>query len=207
MLDMIQVMLVDDHRMIREGLKKILETDEKIRVISEADNGQDCLTMLSSISPDVILLDISMPVLNGIETLRRLKEQGKKYRVLILTSHTETEYFLSAVHAGADGYLLKSADSNELKYVVHRIAGGEKYFNFEAVDKNRDREKKKSLSNRELEVLQLAAVGMSNKEIGRKLNISERTVKNHMFSIFKKLDCTDRTQAAVFAIKNHIIML
>lgn len=215
MLDTIQVMLVDDHRMVREGLKKILETDEKIHVISEADNGQDCLAKLSSISPDIILLDLDMPVMDGIETLRRLAELEKKYYVLILTSHAETEYFLGAVHAGATGYILKSSDSDELKRAVDCVAHGERYLTAEllplldeeASDSGNDYDKIRSLSDRELEVLKLVATGMFNKEIGRNLNISERTVKNHLFSIFKKLNCTDRTQAAVFAIRNHIVII
>lgn len=210
---MINVMIVDDHKMIREGLKKILEFDGEVQVIGEADNGQECLKKLKTIKPDIILLDINMPVMNGIETLQELKKKRKKYKVLMLTVHNEIEYLLKAVDIGIDGYILKDSDSNELKRAISSIYNGEKFIqpslipllNSKLIARDLDKEKVESLSNREIEVLKLVSVGMFNKEIGKKLDISERTVKNHMSSIFKKLECTDRTQAAVFAIRNGLV--
>ena len=206
-------MIVDDHKMIREGLKKILEFEGEIQVIEEADNAQECLKKLRSAKPDIILLDINMPVMNGIETLQALKKKRKKYKVLMLTVHNEVEYLLKAVDIGIDGYILKDSDSNELKRAINTVYNGEKFIqpslipllNSKLIARDLDKEKVEKLSDREIEVLKLVSIGMFNKEIGKKLDISERTVKNHMSSIFKKIDCTDRTQAAVFAIRNNLV--
>lgn len=210
---MINVMIVDDHKMIREGLKRILEFEGEVQVIEEADNGQDCLNKLKTAKPDIILLDINMPVMNGIETLQALKKKRKKYKVLMLTVHNEVEYLLKAVDIGIDGYLLKDADSKELKRAITSVSSGEKFIqpslipllNSKLIARDLDKEKLEKLSSREIEVLKLVSVGMFNKEIGKKLDISERTVKNHMSNIFKKIECTDRTQAAVFAIRNGLV--
>ncbi len=210
---MINVMIVDDHKMIREGLRKILEFDGEVQVVEEADNGQECLKKLRTSKPDIILLDINMPVLNGIETLEALNKKRKKYKVLMLTVHNEIEYLLKAVDIGIDGYILKDSDSKELKRAIDCVYSGEKFIqpsmipllNSKLIARDLDKEKVERLSNREIEVLKLVSVGMFNKEIGKKLDISERTVKNHMSSIFKKLECTDRTQAAVFAIRNDLV--
>ena len=210
---MIKVMIVDDHKMIREGLKRILEFDGEVQVIEEADNGQDCLNKLKDVKPDIILLDINMPVMNGIETLQTLKKKRKKYKVLMLTVHNEIEYLIKAVDIGIDGYLLKDSDSNELKRAINSVNNGEKFIqpslipllNSKLIARDLDKEKLEKLSNREIEVLKLVSIGMFNKEIGKKLDISERTVKNHMSNIFKKIECTDRTQAAVFAIRNGLV--
>lgn len=210
---MITVMIVDDHKMIREGLKKILEFDGEVQVIEEANNGQECLKKLKTAKPDIILLDINMPVMNGIETLQALKKKRKKYKVLMLTVHNEVEYLLKAVDIGIDGYILKDSDSSELLRAINSINNGEKFIqpslipilNSKLIARDLDKEKVEKLSNREIEVLKLVSVGMFNKEIGKKLDISERTVKNHMSNIFKKIECTDRTQAAVFAIRNGLV--
>ena len=210
---MINIMIVDDHKMIREGLKRILEFEGEVQVIEEADNGQDCLNKLKTAKPDIILLDINMPVMNGIETLQALKKKRKKYKVLMLTVHNEVEYLLKAVDIGIDGYLLKDADSKELKRAITSVSSGEKFIqpslipllNSKLIARDLDKEKLEKLSSREIEVLKLVSVGMFNKEIGKKLDISERTVKNHMSNIFKKIECTDRTQAAVFAIRNGLV--
>lgn len=210
---MISVMIVDDHKMVREGLKRLLEFDGEVQVIDEADNGFDCLKKLKTVKPDIILLDINMPIMNGIETLQTLKKKRKKYKVLMLTVHNEIEYLLKAVDIGIDGYLLKDSDSNELKRAINCVNNGEKFIqpslipllNSKLIARDLDKEKIEKLSNREIEVLKLVSIGMFNKEIGKKLDISERTVKNHMSSIFKKIECTDRTQAAVFAIRNGLV--
>ncbi len=210
---MINVMIVDDHKMIREGLKRILEFEGEVQVIDEADNGQECIKKLRTSKPDIILLDINMPVMNGIETLQAIKKKRKKYKVLMLTVHNEIEYLLKAVDIGIDGYILKDSDSNELKRAITSVYNGEKFIqpslipllNSKLIARDLDKEKVERLSDRELEVLKLVSVGMFNKEIGKKLDISERTVKNHMSSIFKKIECTDRTQAAVFAIRNNLV--
>lgn len=210
-----KVMIADDHSLIREGIKQLLEFDGSIEVISEASNGVECLEKLEVLSPDVLLLDINMPHMNGIDVLKQLKEIKSDVKVLILTVHNELEYLLKAIDIGVDGYILKDSESSELKKAIDIICKGENYIqpslipalNNQLANRDVDKDKIDLLTNREYEVLIQVANGMSNKEIATNLNISERTVKNHISNIFKKIDVSDRTQAAVFAIKNNIIKL
>lgn len=211
----IKIMIADDHSMIREGLKSLLELEGDIQVVAEAEDGVDCLEKLKICTPDVLLLDINMPRKNGLEVLQTLKSSKSKVKVLVLTVHNEVEYLMKAVDIGVDGYILKDSESAELKKAIFSIVEGENYIqpslipslNSKMIEKNRDEGKIESLTKRELEVLKLLAVGMYNKEVAEKLNISERTVKNHVSNIFKKIEVTDRTQVAVFAIRNNLIEL
>lgn len=215
MSDKIKVMLADDHALMREGIKQLLEFDGTIEVIAEASDGVSCLEKLEQVKPDVLLLDINMPNKNGIEVLEIIRNRGMDLKVLILTVHNEVEYLLKAVDIGVDGYLLKDTDFYELKKAIMGVLQGESYIqpslipvlNSRLVARDADKEKIDLLTKRELEVLIEVANGMFNKEIATSLNISERTVKNHISNIFKKIDVADRTQAAVFAIRNDIIKL
>ena len=210
-----KVMITDDHSLIREGIRQLLEFDGSIEVIGEASNGVECLEKLEILSPAVLLLDINMPEMNGIDVLKQLKETESDVKVLILTVHNELEYLLKAIDIGVDGYILKDSESSELKKAIDIICKGENYIqpslipalNNQLANRDIDRDKIDLLTSREYEVLIQVANGMSNKEIATNLNISERTVKNHISNIFKKIDVSDRTQAAVFAIKNNIIKL
>ena len=211
----VKIMIADDHSMIREGLKNLLELDGDIQVISEAVDGEDCLDKLQVVKPDVLLLDINMPKKNGLEVLKTLKSRRSKLKVLVLTVHNEIEYLMKVVDIGVNGYVLKDSESAELKKAIFTVADGETYIqpslipalNAKMIETNKDAEKIKSLTKRELDVLKLLAVGMFNKEVGKRLEISERTVKNHVSNIFKKLGVTDRTQAAVFAIRNNLVQI
>lgn len=211
----IKVMLADDHVLMREGIRRLLEFDGSIEVISEAINGVECLKNLEMHQPEVLLLDINMPEKNGIEVLKEIRKRKMPIKVLILTVHNEIEYLLKAVEIGVDGYILKDAESSELKKAILTLVNGESYIqpnmipalNNRLVSRDIDKEKIEMLTKRELEVLILVSNGMFNKEIAVELEISERTVKNHVSSIFKKIEVNDRTQAAVFAIKNNIITL
>lgn len=210
-----KVMIADDHSLIREGIKQLLEFDGSIEVVSEAANGVECLDKLENHIPDILLLDINMPEKNGLEVLDEIKKKEYDVKVLILTVHNELEYLLRAVDIGVDGYILKDSESAELKRAIRSIMSGENYIqaslipalNNRLANRDIDKDKIDSLTSRELEVLIQVANGMINKEIATSLNISERTVKNHVSNIFKKIDVSDRTQAAVFAIKNNIITL
>lgn len=211
----IKVMLADDHVLIREGIRQLLEFDGSIEVIDEANDGVECLEKLEKSKPEVLLLDINMPKKNGVEVLQEIKKKNIDVKVLILTVHNEVEYLLKAVDIGVDGYILKDAELAELKKAINAVLEGENYIqpnlipalNDRLVSRDVDKDKINSLTKRELEVLIQVANGMFNKEIADSLNISERTVKNHLSNIFKKIDVSDRTQAAVFAIKNDIIKL
>lgn len=209
----VKVMIADDHKMIREGLKQLIELEGDMEVIEEAENGLDCIEKLEVNKPEILLLDINMPKMNGIQTLEKIKEEKMDLKVLMLTVHSEVEYLLKAVDIGVDGYILKDADSTELRKAIFSIVEGNNYIqsslipllNSKMIARDVDSEKIKLLTKRELEILMNAASGMSNKEIGDKLQISERTVKNHISSVFKKIEVSDRTQAAVFAIRNNLI--
>lgn len=209
----VEIMIVDDHSMVREGLKQLLELDGDIIVTAEAGDGVECLKLLEKNVPQVILLDINMPNMNGLEVLEKIKEKKINTKVIILTVHNEIEYLLKAVEIGIDGYMLKDSDSNELKKAISSVISGENYIqsnlipllNSKMIERDMDKEKIELLTKREVEVLRLLAYGSYNKDIGEALNISERTVKNHISSIFKKIDVGDRTQAAIFAIRNNLI--
>lgn len=211
--DKIEIIIADDHMMIREGLKQLLELDGTMKVIAEANDGEECLNLLNKkIYPDILLLDINMPKKNGIEVLEYIKQNKIPVKVLILTVHNEVEYLLKAVDIGIDGYLLKDSSYDELKEAIDVVISGNTYIqpsllpalNESMEDYALDKEKIEWLTKRELDVLRLISEGCSNKKISDELTISERTVKNHISHIFKKIDVEDRTQAAVFAIRNKI---
>lgn len=211
----IKIMLADDHLLMREGIRKLLEFDGTIKVVEEASDGEECIEKIKVSEPEVLLLDINMPKKNGIEVLKIIKDEKIDVKVLILTVHNEIEYLIKAVDIGVDGYILKDSESSELKKAIRAVNNGESYIqpklipalNNKLVSRDIDKDKIDSLTGREIEVLIQVANGMFNKEIAIILNISERTVKNHISNIFKKIEVNDRTQAAVFAIKNNLIQL
>ena len=208
-----KILIVDDAEFNRVILKEILgETYNYL----EAENGNQAIQMIGeNIGIDLMLLDINMPKMNGLEVLKALKDRKSKVKVLVLTVHNETEYLMKAVDIGINGYVLKESESAELKKAIFTIADGETYIqpslipalNSKMIQKNEDELKIDALTKREMEVLKEMSVGKFNRDIAKEMKISERTVKNHISSIFKKLEVTDRTQAAVFAIRNNIIQI
>ena len=212
---MINIMIADDHAMMREGIKQLLEFDGMVKVIAEASDGNECLSVLKTVRPDVLLLDINMPNINGIEVLEELRNKRDDLKILILTVHNEVEYLVKAVDIGVNGYILKDSESAELKKAIEAIVNGENFIqpdlipllNARLIKRDTDKDKIEQLTKREREVLIQVANGMFNKEIANSLLISERTVKNHISSIFKKIEVSDRTQAAVFAIRNNLIKI
>ncbi|MBR2409683.1 MAG: response regulator transcription factor [Lachnospiraceae bacterium] len=213
---MIQVLLVDDHSMVREGIKQLLELDGDIKVVGEAGNGEQCLELIETLAPDVVLLDINMPQMNGLQVLEQLREKRSKQKVLILTIHNEVEYLMRAVDIGVSGYVLKDSDSLVLKEAIYTVYDGKNFIdsamtpllkeqNYLKELQKEARSKEKLLSAREIEVLCALAEGLYNKEIASKLQISEKTVKNHVSNIFKKIGVSDRTQAAVYAIRHKFV--
>lgn len=212
----INIMIADDHQMVREGIKQLLELDGDIVVNAEANDGKQCIELLDEKKTDVLLLDINMPNMNGLQVLQHLREKKKNIKVLILTIHNEVEYLVRAVEFGVDGYVLKDSESAVLKKAIYCINRGETFIQPELTPLLKERlEDRNSFSNnsddsltkREIEVLKLLAEGLFNKEIAYTLAISEKTVKNHVSNIFKKINVSDRTQAAVYAIRNNFVEL
>jgi Response regulator containing a CheY-like receiver domain and an HTH DNA-binding domain len=212
----INIMIADDHSMVREGIKQLLELDGDIIVTREANNGKQCIELLDEKQIDVLLLDINMPNMNGLQVLQYIREKNIKVKVLILTIHNEVEYLIRAVEIGVDGYVLKDSDSSVLKKAIFCVHRGEKFIQPEMAPllkvkmdekNNLDDSIDDKLTKREIEVLKLIAEGLFNKEIAYMLAISEKTVKNHVSNIFKKINVSDRTQAAVYAIKNNLVEL
>lgn len=210
-MEQIQVVIVDDHVMVREGIKQLLEMDGDIKVIGEAGDGEEGIKIIEKTDPDVILLDVNMPKMNGLEMLQKLKKTGIPRKVLILTIHNEVEYLLKAVEIGVNGYVLKDSELAVLRKAIFSVHHGENYIQpslapllMKRMQENTS-EVAEGLTKREMEVLKLIAEGMYNKEIAEKLMISEKTVKNHVSNIFRKINVSDRTQAAVYAIKNGYV--
>lgn len=209
----IAVMIVDDHELIRQGLRKILEMEKDITVIAVAEDGESALKMAQELKPDVMLLDINMKGLNGIKTLKRIKEAGLPVKVIMLTIHSDREYLLKTMNLGAAGYVLKDTGTDSLITAIRSVYDGQVYIQPSMADESAedlftmatapDPEKDK-LTRREIEVIALIAEGLNNKEIADKLFISEKTVKNHVSNLFKKINVSDRTQAAIFAFKHSI---
>ncbi|HEY5583800.1 MAG TPA: response regulator transcription factor [Ruminiclostridium sp.] len=214
-MNKIKVMIADDHAMVRQGLKTILELEDDIIVVAQASNGEEAISLARAQKPDVILMDINMPILNGLQAIKILKDEDSRYKIIVLTLHQDREYLFKTLQLGCEGYVLKDAESSVLIDAIRSVFQDQTYIQqnmtVELVKEfNRVTmiEKDKSITNnltkREIEVLKLIAEGMINKEIAKKLFISEKTVKNHNSNIFKKLDINDRTQAAIYAFKHNI---
>lgn len=215
-MDEISVVLADDHVLVRKGLKKILEMEEDIKVIGEASDGVEAVEEVINKKPQVLLLDINMPKLNGIEVIQELKKKKVHAKIVILTVYDDREYLLELIKMGISGYILKDIEPQGLFEAVRCASRGETYIQPTlsralVAEYNRLTQPvtgvstKKSLTAREKEVLAHIAEGMSNGEISQELGISEKTVKNHVSSILRKLDLMDRTQVAVYALKNKLV--
>jgi DNA-binding NarL/FixJ family response regulator len=208
---MIRVLIVDDHAVVRRGLEQVLATADGIEVAGTASDGQAAIAQAAELHPDLVLMDLSMPVLGGIEATRQVLADAaageRETRVVVLTSFTEQRHVLDALQAGASGYILKDATPDEVIAAIHAAhAGGAPLDPAAArvlLDSQRAQQPAKSLSPRETEVLSLVATGLPNKQIARRLGISERTVKAHLTAVFQQLGVTDRTQAALWA-KEHL---
>lgn len=209
----ISIVIADDHAMVREGLKCLLELDDLYEVVGVASDGYECLDVINKTNPDIIILDINMPKLDGLQTLKIMRQEKIKNKVIIVTINDDVDYLIQALDYECNGYVLKNSEFGILKEAINSVVSGDTFIEprlMNLLNSNlAKRDIKKSmidaLTKRELEILKLISKGMLNKEIASQLNISERTVKNHVSNIFKKIDVSDRTQAAVFAIKNGVV--
>ncbi|MET3695882.1 LuxR family two component transcriptional regulator [Bacillus oleivorans] len=211
---MIKLMLVDDHAILRDGLRNLLEVEEDIKVVGEAVSGEDALHKIGDCGPDVVLMDINMPKMNGVEVTGLLKKKFPDTKVLILTMHSHDEYFMSAIREGADGYLLKDAPFDQVIEAIRTVARGQsvihptmtkKLLNFH--QQKWQEEESTVLTDREKDVLQCLVEGLSNKEIAEKLFISDKTVKIHVSKIFKKLNVKSRSQVVIYAVQHQLVTL
>lgn len=209
----INVLIADDHELIREGLKKLISLEDDLKLVGEACNGEEALKIIKYIKVDVMVLDFNMPKLNGIEVMKMLKEKGKDIKVIILTIENERRTLNNAIEMGADGYVLKESSGIEIVNAIRTVYGGEKYIDKSLVSLLFSQIKKKdnvvqnildSLTKREMEILIKISKGLSNKEIGQELYLSEKTVKNYISNIFKKINTDDRVKATIFALENRI---
>jgi DNA-binding NarL/FixJ family response regulator len=203
---MIRVLVADDHVVIRSGLEQLLSTVDDIELIGVVSDGAAAVTTALSQRPDVVLMDLSMPVMDGIAATRRITTAGLNIHVVVLTSFSDNRRIVEALRAGASGYLLKHANADELLSGIRAAAAGDAPLDPKAarvmLDAQRASPNRPDLTARELEVLQLVAAGDANKQIARKLGITERTVKSHLTNIFAAIDVTSRTQAALWAAEH-----
>jgi len=214
-METIRILLADDHIVVREGTKQILEREEDLRVVAEASDGREAIALAEREQPDVAVVDISMPVLNGIEATKGIKKVSPRTAVLVLTAYDDDEFVLAILGAGAAGYLLKNARGSELIEAVRRVHAGESVLHPTIAKKvvsfvSRQPQKKTQsspLTERELDVLRLAARGLSNREIARELVLSPRTVQAHMANIFGKLHVGSRTEAVMVSLRQGWIDL
>jgi DNA-binding NarL/FixJ family response regulator len=198
----IRVLVADDHPVVREGLCTMLELEDDIEVVARAVDGEEAVLLARREHPDITLLDVQMPVLDGIEALRRIRADDPEARVIVLTTYRNEDYIFPSLRAGARGYLLKDASREELTGAIRAVAAGESVLDPEMVDAARDYG---GLTPRELQVLTLMADGHNNAQIATALFLSENTVKTHVSKIFDKLGCRDRASAVLHAWKRHVI--
>ncbi|MBN2484373.1 MAG: response regulator transcription factor [Bacteroidales bacterium] len=210
----IKVFIVDDHDIFRDGIKLLLSSGNIAEIIGEASNGQEFLEMVSSYSPDVVLMDIAMPVLDGVETSKRAHEKYPNLKILALTMFGEEKYYYQMIQCGVKGFILKSAGINELLRGISEVARGHSYFSSELIEKiitslsnqsNQSDIATSGLTKREIEVLKLVALGHTNEEVAGKLNISTTTVRTHRANLISKTGCANTASLVMFAIKNKFV--
>jgi NarL family two-component system response regulator LiaR len=206
----IRVLIVDDHSVVRQGLQMFLAMDDELEVVGEAENGEEALCLARDLQPDVVLMDLLMPKMDGITAITAMRRDMPHIEIIALTSVLEDASVVGAVRAGATGYLLKDTQADELCRAIKAAAAGQVQLSPQAADRLM-REIKlpdspETLTERETEVLRLVGKGLSNKEIGRELNIGEKTVKTHVSSILSKLGVVSRTQAALHAVKVGLVL-
>lgn len=212
---MIKVVIADDHKMFRQGLRMLFEGEMDIKVVGEARDGLEAQEIVDMLDPDVVLMDINMPGADGLEAMRNIMARKPDTAIVILSMYREDAHVFEAIRLGARGYILKDADSDDVMRAIRTVASGGSVIDgtlagrlfqeFKTISAHAEQGNEEGLTPRELEILTLIAEGASNREIGAKLFLAEKTIKNHITSIFQKLQTNDRTKAAVYAIQRGLI--
>jgi len=212
LIDKTRVLIADDHAVVRQGLRTFLEVQDDIEVVGEAADGEEAVALVQTLLPEVVVMDLVMPRLDGVEAIRRIRENTPSTKVIVLTSFAEDEKVFAAVRAGAAGYLLKDVRPQELGEAIRRVGRGEALLHpavaaklMQEFAQDERPGPASALTAREMDVLRLIARGRSNKEIALALGVAEKTVKTHVSSILQKLHLADRTQAALFAVRERLV--
>ena len=224
----IKIVIADDHALLRQGIINVLKLEDDFQVIGEACDGAEAVEKAIALTPDILLLDINMPRMNGLEVITKINEQEKTIKIIVLTMHDDESYVMEVIKSGAVGYLLKDIEPGMLVAAIRSVYAGESYiyptlakrifneFNRTHQDKEKDKvcevvrtisRREEGLTYREYEVLQGVCRGLSNQELAKSLFLSEKTVKNHLTNIFRKISVNDRTQAVLYAIKHKLVIL
>jgi two-component system NarL family response regulator len=203
----IRIMIVDDHPVVRAGLGSMLTTQPGIKVVGSASSGAEALTVLDTMRPDVILMDLRMPGMTGLDAIRQINTRPDPPRIIVLTSFDTDEDIYQSVGAGAHGYVLKDAPQDRLLEAINTVNSGGRYFPADIASRLTERMARSNLTRRELEVLRLVAKGLTNKQIGLAFGISDNTARNHVNSIIEKLEVSDRTEAATIAMRQGLISM
>ncbi|KPV54603.1 LuxR family transcriptional regulator [Kouleothrix aurantiaca] len=208
----IRVVIADDHNVVRKGIRDLLSDEDDIAVVGEARNGHEAVDLATALQPDVVVMDIAMPELSGVEATRQLRAQAPNVRVLVLTAYEDDPYIYSLLDAGATSYILKTAESREIVRAVRATAAGQTALDPAVAPRliariTQPSSKGDTLTERELDVLRLAARGQTNKQIGAELAISDRTVQNHLANIYTKLGVASRTEAVTAGLQRNLIRL
>lgn len=211
---MLKILIVDDQALARDGLELIVGASADIEVVGTAENGADALEKVEKLSPDLVLMDLKMPIMNGVQATRRIRERFPNVKVLVLTTYDADEWVVDAIRAGASGYLLKDSPRDEIVAAIQRTAKGETAVSGQVTETlyrvvqhgtPKDSTLAEKLNEREREILSLLANGLSNAEIAERMHLAEGTIRNYVSTIFTKLDVSDRTQAAAIAWRHGLV--
>jgi len=216
-MNRIRILVVDDHTLFREGLRQLIEMEKELEVVGEASNGLEAISRARVLHPDVILMDINMPMVNGVDAIKEVLAESPDTGIIVLTMFREDQYVFDAMRAGARGYLLKDAKPADLIFAIKTVAKGASLIDprmtttvlreFRRLAGQTDAEQGVGgLTAREKEILRLLAMGLSNKEIAHRLSLSEKTVKNYLSTVFQKLQLSDRVQAAIYALRHGLVV-